>query len=62
MVERYLWCYASYQQNDWSTLLPFVEIAYNNTVHSSTGLTPFFVATGQEFPAIPELVPPTTKD
>lgn len=48
-------CYVSYQQNNWSSLLPFAEIAYNNAVHSSTGYIPFQVATGQDFPAIPEL-------
>lgn len=55
MVERYLRSYVSYQQDDWYDLLPFVESAYNNTVHSSTGYTPFRVVSGKDFPAIPEL-------
>lgn len=55
MVERYLRCYVSYQQDDWADLLPFAEVAYNNTVHRSTGLTPFRIVTGRDFTAIPEL-------
>lgn len=57
MVERYLRCYVTYQQTDWSSLLPFAEVAYNNTVHSSTGFTPFQVVNGMEFLAIPEWAP-----
>lgn len=59
MVEHYLRCYVSYQQTDWAQLLPFAEVAYNNTVHSSTGVTPFQVTTGRDFPAIPELTVPS---
>lgn len=55
MVERYLKSYVSYQQADWSSLLPFAEVVYNNAVHRSTGFTPFHVVTGRDFPAIPEL-------
>ncbi|KAK9395824.1 retrotransposon-derived protein PEG10 [Crotalus adamanteus] len=54
MVEQYLRCYVSYQQTNWTDLLPFAEVAYNNSVHSSTGYTPFKVATGKEFNPIPE--------
>lgn len=55
MVERYLRSYVSYQQTDWSPLLLFAEVAYNNAEHRSTVLTPFYIVTGKEFPAIPEL-------
>lgn len=51
----YLQSYVSYQQKDWVELLPFVEAAYNNTIHRSTGYTPFRVVSGKDFPAIPEL-------
>ncbi|KAK9407162.1 hypothetical protein NXF25_005936 [Crotalus adamanteus] len=54
VVERYLRSYVSFQQTDWVDLLPFAEVPYNNTVHSSTGYTPFKVVHGVEFNPIPE--------
>ncbi|KAK9395409.1 hypothetical protein NXF25_018770 [Crotalus adamanteus] len=54
MVERYLRSYVSFQQTDWVDLLPFAEVAYNNTVHSSTRYTPFKIVHGMEFIPIPE--------
>lgn len=51
-----LWkAFINYQQDNWTDLLPFDEVAYNNAVHSSMGYTPFQVATGQSFNLIPEL-------
>lgn len=55
MIERYLRSFVSYQQDDWAELLPFAETAYNNTIHSSMGYTPFRVVLGKDFSAIPEL-------
>jgi hypothetical protein len=37
----------SKQQNDWDTLLPLSEFAYNNHVYSATQHSPFFVDTGR---------------
>ncbi|KAK9395832.1 hypothetical protein NXF25_019193 [Crotalus adamanteus] len=54
MVECYLHSYVSFQQMDWVDLLPFAEVAYNNTVHNSTGYTPFKVVHGMDFIPIPE--------
>lgn len=54
MIEQYLRCYVNYQQSNWADLLPFAEVAYNNAVPSSKGLTPFKVATGVEFVPMPE--------
>jgi len=34
--------YINYQQDNWVNLLPLAEFAYNNTLHSSTMVTPFF--------------------
>ncbi|GMF40023.1 unnamed protein product [Phytophthora fragariaefolia] len=41
----------------WSTLLPQVEFALNNAVHSSTGFTPFYV-NGLRHPRTPLTLPP----
>jgi hypothetical protein len=30
------------QQNDWNTLVPIVEFAYNNSVQARTGFSPFY--------------------
>ena len=36
----------SYQQDDWIKFLPMVEFAYNNTLYTSTSVTPFFAKYG----------------
>jgi hypothetical protein len=46
VLEQYLRCYASWHQDNWSDLLPLAEFAYNNSVHRSTGVSPFFVTYG----------------
>ena len=46
VLEQYLRCVVSYQQDDWTTLLPLAEFAYNNTLHSSIGTSPFFANFG----------------
>ena len=45
-LEQYLRCFINYQQDDWVTVLHFAEFAYNNSVHSSTKVTPFFAYIG----------------
>lgn len=45
-LETYLRCFISYQQDDWQDYLPLAEFAYNNSAHSSTGVTPFFALYG----------------
>ena len=42
ILEKYLHCTINYQQDDWIDLLPLAKFACNNTLHSSTKLTPFF--------------------
>ena len=45
-LEAYLRSFCDTQE-DWGMLLPFAQFAYNNTEHSSTGKTPFFVVSGK---------------
>ena len=40
-LEQYLCGYVNYQQDNWVFWLPLVEYSYNNSVHSSTGVTSF---------------------
>jgi hypothetical protein len=44
--EQYLRCTVNYQQDDWLDLLSQAEFAYNNTMHASTGISPFFANYG----------------
>lgn len=39
-LEQYLRCYTNYQQDDWVSLLPVAEFAYNNTAPAN-GISPF---------------------
>lgn len=64
VLEQYLRWYLNYQQGNWADL-PFAELAYHNSVHSSLVFIPFKVASGQicshtrtapEKPLIPSLV------
>ena len=45
-LEQYLRCFINYQQDDWVDFLHLAEFSYNNSVHSSTGYSPFFANTG----------------
>lgn len=40
-LEQYVRIYCAYQQDDWLEWLPLAEFAYNNSDHSSTGVSPF---------------------
>src|SRR5260370_16438250 len=46
VLEQYLRVYTNYQQDDWSSLLPLVEFAYNNATNEMTGVSPFFANKG----------------
>lgn len=42
-------CYASANQSDWPQILPGVIASINLSIHKSTGESPYFLVTGQEF-------------
>ena len=44
-IEQYLRCYVNYRQDNWVSLLPIAQFAYNNR-KSTTGETPFFANYG----------------
>uniref|UniRef100_A0A8C5M9T8 Gypsy retrotransposon integrase-like protein 1 n=1 Tax=Leptobrachium leishanense TaxID=445787 RepID=A0A8C5M9T8_9ANUR len=45
-LETYLRCFISDAQDDWVTLLPWAEFAYNNATSQSTKFSPFEIVTG----------------
>ena len=46
MIEQYLHIHCNYQQDYWIDHLPLAEFTYNNSISSTTGMTPFFANTG----------------
>ena len=45
-IEQYLRIFCNYQQDNWYTLLPLAEFAYNNSPSATTGISPFFTNKG----------------
>jgi len=45
-LEQYLRSYCSYQQDNWISLLPFSEHAYNTSMSQSTKASPFEINSG----------------
>ena len=45
-LEQYLRVYCNYQQDNWASLLPHAEFAYNNAPSAMTGILPFFANKG----------------
>jgi len=45
-LEQYFGSYGSYQQDDWASLLPFAEYAYNTSMSESTKAGPFEINYG----------------
>jgi len=41
-IEAYLCLYTNHKQNNWVSLLPMAEFAYNNSVTNGIGLSPFY--------------------
>src|SRR5690606_18002120 len=46
IIEQYLRVYCDYQQSNWADFLTMAECCHNNTVSSTTGVTPFFANYG----------------
>lgn len=46
IVQEYLRAFCSEEQAAWARILPIAEFAYNNSKHSTTGLSPFFAMYG----------------
>ncbi|SOV01636.1 uncharacterized protein UDID_18148 [Ustilago sp. UG-2017a] len=55
VVEQYLHMYCNYEQNDWAGLLDTAAFVYNNTVHNSIGVSPFFACYGWNPKAHPDI-------
>jgi len=49
-LEQYIQLFVNKRQDNWNSLIPLAEFAYNNHVHSSTQQTPFFLDTGRHPP------------
>ena len=47
VIEAYLRPYLNKEQDDWTDLLPMAAHAYNNSVTSATGMTPFYANYGR---------------
>ena len=58
-LEQFLRCHCSFLQDDWESLLPLAEFAYNNSENSSTLHSPFFANYGFHPRSLPEISLPT---
>jgi hypothetical protein len=41
MLKCYLWNYCNYNQDNWAEILPMAEYAYNNSLTTTAGISPF---------------------
>jgi hypothetical protein len=63
-VEQFLRCYLNYRQDNWVPLLPIAQLAYNTSIHSATGMTPFMANHGFEAntDGMPRPITPESED
>lgn len=47
VLEQYLRCFVNEQQDDWAQWSATAEFSYNNALHESTGVTPFYETCGR---------------
>ncbi|KAJ1578381.1 hypothetical protein NDA11_004777 [Ustilago hordei] len=55
VIEQYIRMYCNYEQDDWADLLDTAAFVYNNTVHNSIGVSPFFACYGWNPKAHPDI-------
>ncbi|KAJ1028858.1 hypothetical protein NDA18_002882 [Ustilago nuda] len=55
VIEQYLQMYCNYEQDDWANLLDAAAFVYNNTVHNSISVSPFFACYGWNPKAHPDI-------
>ena len=48
VIKEQLARYIAHQQGDWDAHIPQLQLAYNSSTHSTTGLTPYMVMHGRE--------------
>ena len=46
IIKQYLQHYINYEQNNQAIFLPMAQFAFNNTVHTTTRETPFYINYG----------------
>ena len=51
-IEDMLRSYTNAVQDDWCDYLPLVEMAYNKSIQASTGFSPYYLNTGNDFPTV----------
>src|SRR5258705_11270905 len=65
-IEQYLWNFCSYQQDDWVDWLGVAEFHYNNLIHESTRILPFYANYGFNpsfsFPRLQQSLTPASGD
>ncbi|KAJ1028928.1 hypothetical protein NDA18_002949 [Ustilago nuda] len=55
VIKQYLRMYCNYKQDDWANLLDAAAFVYNNTVHNSISVSPFFACYGWNPKAHPDI-------
>ncbi|CAM8880380.1 unnamed protein product [Rhodiola kirilowii] len=60
-LEDYLICYVVENQSDWEEFLPWAELSYNTSWHSTINMTPFEVVYGRQPPTIVDYIAGTSK-
>jgi len=46
----------NHKKNDWASKLKYVVFAYNNSIHSATGFTPFYLMQAYQPKTFPDIV------
>ncbi|TPX39733.1 hypothetical protein SeLEV6574_g07008 [Synchytrium endobioticum] len=47
-LKTYIRCFCNVDQDDWASLLPQAQFAFNNSYHESIGMSPFMANTGPD--------------